>query len=702
LALHLALGSVCPAGAAETAELLMARGLQAEQGSADPAAAVALYEQALSLADSNRTDLVARLLYRLGACERRRGRTPEARGAWGRLTALRPASDPWALRARRELQELTGEEARVSVAGRVVGLEGAPVAQAWVLAGDWDLAPPLLTGDDGRFRAERAAGLDARRGQRFCALYAEHPERPLAAIAVARFPGGPTAELDVPLRPLRDVEGRVLDAAGQPVAGATVAVTAAEATDAPVLPYGRLMAPLRSGPDGRFHARLVSGWRLVFGAQSPGYRLLREGLVEAGSEPARAVEIRLELTGRQSLQGVVTDEDGRPLHARVAATAYGTNTAAELAVAWTDANGAYRLDFLPERLVRVKAESSDLFADRWLGGFVPDGERVDFVLSAAPPLGTVATEGRPAPELEVTSLPGTPLRLAHLRGEIVVLYFWNRAEDPAPPMELDAWRKLYGPAGLTVVCVHDHSARLEDLQRVRDRVRPGLLYAVDRYAPAAEARANHSATAARYGAGPGVAALVDREGVLRLRGPLHSLDVVRRFDSAIRELAGAGDGRPDRAEVAVLRAGQPAPAWSLAQWVRSDPALGAAGRLDTLRGKVVVLHFASAYADALARRGPPEGASSLDALARRYGARGVVSVWVLPSADSMLLTQPAAAPLPSEVPVALDRDGRTYAAFGVREPSVNVVVDADGTIAVPACSDAQVFQVVKTLLRDRF
>jgi thiol-disulfide isomerase/thioredoxin len=80
--------------------------------------------------------------------------------------------------------------------------------------------------------------------------------------------------------------------------------------------------------------------------------------------------------------------------------------------------------------------------------------------------------GRPAPELpsDARSLEGRPVRLAELRGRVVVLHFWTFACGNCEHMlpSYSAWDVRYRERGLRVVGVHTPELEHErDLGRLR-------------------------------------------------------------------------------------------------------------------------------------------------------------------------------------------------------------------------------------------
>jgi thiol-disulfide isomerase/thioredoxin len=84
--------------------------------------------------------------------------------------------------------------------------------------------------------------------------------------------------------------------------------------------------------------------------------------------------------------------------------------------------------------------------------------------------------GQTLPELPrtVRTLDGPPVRLADLRGRVVLLHFWTFACSNCKRMtpRFGDWEKRLGPKGLTTIGVHTPETSEErDLERLREYVR---------------------------------------------------------------------------------------------------------------------------------------------------------------------------------------------------------------------------------------
>ena len=99
-----------------------------------------------------------------------------------------------------------------------------------------------------------------------------------------------------------------------------------------------------------------------------------------------------------------------------------------------------------------------------------------------PPLAE-GRKGRPAPEiLNEIWLNSEPLRLADLRGKVVMVEFWTFGCWNCRNIEpyVKAWHKKYASQGLVVIAIHSPEFQYEhDVNRVKEYIRDNKLpYAV--------------------------------------------------------------------------------------------------------------------------------------------------------------------------------------------------------------------------------
>ena len=176
------------------------------------------------------------------------------------------------------------------IEGVVTDARGRPVEKALILARpSVQDRSPMRTGADGSFRIE---GLP--RGARYdlAVLHADHPAEEVGVVEV------PTAEpLRIRLRPSRTLSGRVIDVHGEPVAGAAV--------------FCRGSGVL-TDPEGRFRCNSMAPGAVDLSARAPGYRDRSVPVQVPEERDPAPVEIVLEPGA--SLEGVVLDSEGRPVH----------------------------------------------------------------------------------------------------------------------------------------------------------------------------------------------------------------------------------------------------------------------------------------------------------------------------------------------------------------------------------------------------
>jgi hypothetical protein len=685
-----------PLSPAEEAYL---RGYDVEQGAGEPERALAWYEKARQAAGANEAVWAARSAFRIGVCRRKLGRAAAAREIWQELLRAPPADAELASRTQAELQALQAQMERVRIAGRTIDPTGQPVSDVVVWAGDWNLDPPVLSGADGSFALDRKMAGEERDETRAAAVYAEHPRQRLAGVAMGRPADGCLTGLSVRLEPMSAVTGAVLDSAGQPVAGAQVALDAfLPGAGVFVIPLNRLVPAAMTDAQGRFRfPAIAGGLRVRLTPAKEGYVLRSAAEVVTAGATVQAPPLFVEAAGPNVVTGTVTDERGVPLAARVTARSLPPE-ARELAAARTEADGRYRLAGLPEARVVIRADPlAPRYAWRAVTG-IPVGraQQVDFVLSAQAPVAAEAKIGEPAPALAAQSVNTAPLALASAAGDAVVIAFWSRAALPEPPAALAAWQRAYGPLGLRVWCLHDHSGYPEDLLALAAARAIPYALAIDAYALAADERAANSLTRARYGLAAGQAALVDRLGRLVMTGDITRSATAGAMEEELRRLVrGAAPAGP-----AAGGAPEAAPPWEAARWLRGDPQSGAPVEPADVRGQIVIVRFGSIYLDAQMRNRFPGETPTIEHILRLLGARGVTAVWVLPAAESgpdaeRLVLQNAA-----EIPVAVDRDGRTYRAYAVGAEIENCILDRQGRVHRVHCPDAQLFRAVKDLLAE--
>ena len=136
------------------------------------------------------------------------------------------------------------------------------------------------------------------------------------------------------------------------------------------------------------------------------------------------------------------------------------------------------------------------------------------------------------------------------------------------------------------------------------------------------------------------------------------------------------------------------------RWLRGQPGSGIAPRAEDLRGRIVVYHFGSAFAES-SRHEESAEVAAVPLWPRVAGREAVICVWVLPAGEGTDEAAQAALGLAPDAMIAVDTAGETYRAFGARETTENTVADGEGRVWAAGCRDEQVFRAVKELLATR-
>jgi hypothetical protein len=295
----------------------------------------------------------------------------DVRGGSGRMATVRcPATAP-------ELVRLQADDTvhvtlhlvpRLLVRGSVVDAAGRGIGGASLVLLPWaerEHGPPRLrhvgrSQSDGSFELRLAVGgsLGAEH-----ASYAPSAMRPLSGPTDPTLPPAVTTlQLSLLTAPA-SLQGRVLDADGQPVAGAELEFRAA----APPPSGAVLAAPpqrARSARDGSFTVQDLRPGRIEFGARAKGHGSQR-GVFEVAAGAMEPVEIRL--PPACEVHGRVEDEQGTPVaNARVWS---GSIDDFEGAFVVTGAEGTFELRGLPPGPIALTARdgaarSTNLLARR--------------------------------------------------------------------------------------------------------------------------------------------------------------------------------------------------------------------------------------------------------------------------------------------------------------------------------------------------
>ncbi|MBI5433949.1 MAG: sigma-70 family RNA polymerase sigma factor [Planctomycetes bacterium] len=273
-----------------------------------------------------------------------------------------------------------------TVRGRIEDVDGAPLADAWVIAyasgaGTLGEEPGVKTDASGAFEL---ANLRTDLGH---ALYVAAPGRARDAWVLPVGRDGETLDVGALRASVgATLAGRVRDAGGRPVSGArvefsrefvpevlavadrkatevkaggsttTVSIGAARGSESATTldPSGLAYAFVDVQRDGSFRAvDLAPGrWTVRYVPSDGGARQSREVELSAG-ERVEGLELRQPAGG--AIAGRVVDPDGGAL-ADATVLLYCTNASVESRVARTDADGAFRFDGLDDREYRVYAD----------------------------------------------------------------------------------------------------------------------------------------------------------------------------------------------------------------------------------------------------------------------------------------------------------------------------------------------------------
>lgn len=522
-----------------------ARAYEVELGSGTLSEATELYRKLLpeAMATTNQA-LAGKILFRLGSCEREMGRISEARQAWKRLMGILPADHPLVLRTRRELKDLERELDHVTVRGRIVDDRGQPVADAYVIVGDWGSAPPAISATDGTFSVDRQAAGRLADGSRYCLIYAEHSTLPLAMAGiwdesvtaksirsattgerVSQETGGAPQKsksrsragdsVDFPLRPAFALSGFVVDPNGRPVSGAMLHITGlADRFGEVPLPMGNLFPSLASDSNGQFRVTgLAEGLNYGIVAEKEGYRQGRCAVDAAvisavrdmegpgsGLRTARrtvhAPEIVLQRIGR------IFIDDGGMLRAEV------------------NLNDPVERKRLDEVVAAYKSEGSKVRTS-WSE---PATEPVATVFPFSDfPFALRWLHGDP--------VTGGALRLEDVKDRVMVYHFSSvyldaslKSQFPHEPGILLQINRLYGHHGVVCVWLIPPTDETDDAVRLALETCPDTPIAVDR-----EGLMWKALGVTGYGGN----VVVDRKG--KLRAPCSDLQVLRVIKDALAD-----------------------------------------------------------------------------------------------------------------------------------------------------------------------
>ncbi len=204
------------------------------------------------------------------------------------------------------------------------------------------------SGTDGYYQAELPVGEYAVRATGDGVLGARLP-----ALSVWRV--GQQIRLDVAVRRVATVRGRVVDARGNAVGAARVSVRLSEAIREGHVRSGELSAAVDAGADGRFELQVIPGdveLDAVDGARA-GYAYL------PGVFPGTVRDVEIALEPGVTVSGIVREPGGAPVSgARVDAFTLTDTNARDSAEATSDSGGRFSFDSVRSGRVIVEARLS--------------------------------------------------------------------------------------------------------------------------------------------------------------------------------------------------------------------------------------------------------------------------------------------------------------------------------------------------------
>lgn len=388
----------------------------------------------------------------------------------------------------------------VTLTGRVVGPNGQAVPQVQVQTQEWQIK---ATADEkGRF------SLDGLTPGQSLWVWASAPERGWAGEAQVEAKKGATEPLTLKLGPAAQVEIRIVDRDGKPLAEPHVSANLILSTPEGLSSHA-IGAATRSEKEGAYTVTgLLGGHEYQISASAEEYEYTQTATftLKAGEKktlpPLQLRKADAVLTGR------VLNASGRPVA--------GVQVQVNEKTATTDEQGRYRIENLPHKPEAYVRVSHPDYEEDYQYGVNPDDGPVDFMLlPKAKPLPVLAKPGEPAPPLACAYwLNSERLTWRKLRGKVVLLAFLSAGSGPSEDLlpTLKTLHNRYADRGFTVLQVQDRALSLGELRAwVREK---GLHY------PVAMVQSDlHDGWTSETFQSYGVQAvpalfLIDREGVL--------------------------------------------------------------------------------------------------------------------------------------------------------------------------------------------
>ena len=420
----------------------------------------------------------------------------------GQKLSLNAKGEKWRLRGRVEIEAQPGAEVELlleeyettSVVGRVVDSTGKPVSGANIHLTKWDRevqrgigTTAAVTGSDGKFEIDGLIVGDEYR----VSVDAEEYRRAGTEMFIAEEDMPPFEDIVLQKLGSRYLEGRITDTDGNAVTGARVVVSDDKIATTDAEGHYRLdnlEAAVEIGINIYHKDYGHSRFRYIPTNQTHNFvivkadRFLAGRVVDADGNPLQEAPV-----------GVDSDDDEPSGHVNV--------------VANTNAQGEFRLGYLLDDSVDLYVRSGRLH--QIFPGVETDRDDVVLALkgeekspSFPKPLSEEeisrreyqmraheklrCLKGKPALELEVEGwLNCAPVKLAELKGEVVVLAFWTSRDVRCVEATrlMNALQQEYGPKGVVCIGIHEFPARVDELKKfIKDK---GITYkmAVDKQSP---------------------------------------------------------------------------------------------------------------------------------------------------------------------------------------------------------------------------
>lgn len=170
------------------------------------------------------------------------------------------------------------------------------------------------------------------------------------------------------------VRGTTVDPTGVPLPGVTVRVSRGGAADSLMMAQTLGAEMFTSDEEGRFHIEGLTGKRVRLIADKDGYATLRTRPIPL-QPGACSEDIVLELDAGGILDGVLTDDEGRPLSGWRAQATH--TSGVSMRAALTDANGVFVLEGLMPGTTKVDCMPGD-YVSRFAGSGAQDLEKDGF------------------------------------------------------------------------------------------------------------------------------------------------------------------------------------------------------------------------------------------------------------------------------------------------------------------------------------